>query len=193
MVRWAARRWLALWLVGAALLVALPFAAPLLAAAGHAQAAGALYALFRPMCHQFPDHSWFLGGPAPAYGWRDLQAALGLAATAWPPFHRPIADPRVGYQLAVCQRDIAIYVGLFVASALYAARLSGRPLGWRGYAACLAPIAIDGLTQLAGLRESTPLLRTITGAVFGAGTALFALPQIDAARAAWHAPEPRGG
>lgn len=178
-----AARWLWAWLAVAGLLVALPLAAPVLAAAGQARAAGALYAAMRPMCHQLPHHSWFLGGARATYGRAEVAAVLGPSRSpaAW--IHRPVAGGPLGFQLAVCQRDLATYVGLLAASLAYALRApASRPgIGWRGYVLCLVPIAADGLTQLAGLRESTPLLRTLTGGLFGAATALFVLPQLDAA------------
>ncbi len=40
----------------------------------------------------------------------------------------------------------------------------------------LLPIAWDGLTQMFGLRESTWVLRVITGTLFGFGNVWFALP-----------------
>jgi uncharacterized membrane protein len=52
----------------------------------------------------------------------------------------------------------------------------------------LVPIAIDGVSQLPGLasnlppwflRESTPLLRTITGTLFGFTTAWYLFPLIE--------------
>ncbi len=43
------------------------------------------------------------------------------------------------------------------------------------------PMAIDGFTQLFGLRESTPGLRFITGALMGAATVWFAYPYVEEA------------
>lgn len=45
----------------------------------------------------------------------------------------------------------------------------------------LVPLGVDGVTQLVGLRESDPLLRTITGALFGASTAWLVLPYCEEA------------
>jgi uncharacterized membrane protein len=39
-------------------------------------------------------------------------------------------------------------------------------------------MAVDGLTQLAGLRESNWALRTLTGALFGLGTLWFVYPYL---------------
>jgi hypothetical protein len=51
-------------------------------------------------------------------------------------------------------------------------------------------MALDGFTQLFGLRESNLLLRLLTGCLFGLGTALFVLPQLDAASRMGAAPAP---
>jgi uncharacterized membrane protein len=40
-------------------------------------------------------------------------------------------------------------------------------------------MALDGGTQLFGLRESNVWLRLLTGTIFGVATALFILPQIE--------------
>jgi uncharacterized membrane protein/glutaredoxin len=87
-----------------------------------------------------------------------------------------------GHQVAFCQRDTAIYVTLFVATFLFAfVRHRIKPLPWQGYVAFIAPMAIDGITQLFGLRSSNWQLRTITGALFGLGSAWLALPYLEEA------------
>jgi uncharacterized membrane protein len=40
-------------------------------------------------------------------------------------------------------------------------------------------MAIDGVLQLFGIYESTWLLRSLTGAIFGIGAVLFAYPYVD--------------
>jgi uncharacterized membrane protein len=42
------------------------------------------------------------------------------------------------------------------------------------------PLAVDGLTQLTGLRESTWELRVATGVLFSAGLGWYVLPHLDA-------------
>lgn len=56
-----------------------------------------------------------------------------------------------------------------------------RTIGLRFYLVLLIPIALDGLSQLFGLRESTWWLRTFTGALFGAASVWLAYPYIEAA------------
>ena len=47
------------------------------------------------------------------------------------------------------------------------------------YLLFLIPIAVDGLTQLFGWRESNWLLRTVTGAIFGAASVWLAYPYVE--------------
>jgi uncharacterized membrane protein len=51
---------------------------------------------------------------------------------------------------------------------------------FRLYLLFILPMAVDGLTQLVGLRESTPFLRTLTGSLFGIGSAWLVLTYIEA-------------
>ena len=54
-------------------------------------------------------------------------------------------------------------------------------LAWQWWAIAMLPMAMDGVTQMLGLRESTLALRLMTGILFGLVTAWFALPQIGGA------------
>ena len=47
------------------------------------------------------------------------------------------------------------------------------------YLIFVAPIALDGFTQLFGWRESNYVLRTATGAIFGLASAGLAYPNIE--------------
>jgi uncharacterized membrane protein len=87
-----------------------------------------------------------------------------------------------GQQMAYCERDTAIYASLFLAIILFGfVRRWVKPLPLYGYALFLVPMAVDGITQLVGLRSSTWELRTITGALFGLGSAWLALPYLEEA------------
>ena len=89
-----------------------------------------------------------------------------------------------GHQMAYCQRDTAIYVSMLVGGLLYARnRLWTRGLPFWGYVLLALPMAIDGFTGLFGWRESTPLLRTLTGSLFGFASAWFVYPLTDRALA----------
>ncbi|GIW11131.1 MAG: DUF2085 domain-containing protein [Chloroflexi bacterium] len=85
-----------------------------------------------------------------------------------------------GHQLACCQRCTAIYGSLLLGGLLFSAvRGWLRPLPWKGYLFFIAPMAVDGLTQLFGWRESTWELRTLTGGLFGLATVWLMYPLVQ--------------
>ena len=82
--------------------------------------------------------------------------------------------------MPICARCVAIYVGLIAGIAVFLVlpRLqeatARRILGF-----ALLPMFIDGITQLAMLRESTNPLRIETGLLAGAAFALWALSAVE--------------
>jgi uncharacterized membrane protein len=85
-----------------------------------------------------------------------------------------------GYQMAYCQRNAAIYTSIFVGGIIYALVRRRLPrLGLRPYLVLIAPMALDGFTQLFGLRESTWELRVVTGALFGLATVWLIFPFLE--------------
>lgn len=84
------------------------------------------------------------------------------------------------HQMAFCQRDFAIYASMFAAGVAFAfIRERLGLLDWRLYLVLIAPMAIDGFTQLFGLRESNWELRTLTGTLFGVGTIWLMYPYVE--------------
>lgn len=82
-----------------------------------------------------------------------------------------------GHQLGLCARNFSIYSSMFVGSLIFVLskkRLRGIP--WWLWVLMILPMAIDGTTQMFGLRESDWILRLITGTLFGLGNIWFALP-----------------
>ena len=85
-----------------------------------------------------------------------------------------------GHQLGMCERNFSIYASMFVASLVFVLskkRLPGIP--WWLWVLMILPMAIDGTTQMVGLRESAWLLRVLTGTLFGLGNIWFVLPLIQ--------------
>lgn len=173
-----AKHWLALANLFWGLYVGLPVLAPVLMEAGWTTPAQVIYTLYRPACHQRPTRSYFIGGPKTVYSPEELAAA----DVEIHPLSRDIGNEAVGWKVAFCERDVAIYGSVFLAGLAYAV-LRNKWTGWkmpfRYYLLFLVPMGLDGILQLFGVHESTWALRTITGMIFGVGTALFAYPYLE--------------
>lgn len=86
------------------------------------------------------------------------------------------------FQVAICQRDLALYGGACLAGIVYAlVRDRVSPLPVRVWIILIAPLAVDGLTQVLGLRLSTWQLRTVTGLLASMGTVWLVYPHLEAA------------
>ena len=182
MVLWVARHWLAVFNTAWAIYVFTPFLAPVLMDAGFPGAAQVIYSIYSVLCHQLPGHSYFLFGPDAAPHTHDLLAAGMASGNNLFQVRSFIGNEEIGWKVALCQRDVAIYVTVFVSGLLYSlVRYRLRPLPFKVYVLFLIPIGLDGLTQLVGWRESTPWLRTVTGALFGFASVWFAYPYVEEA------------
>lgn len=194
-----ARHWLAFFNALVFLYVGLPFAAPTLMNAGIETPARVIYTVYSPLCHQLAFRSWFLFGEQPAYP-RQLAGtelvsygeATGLDEYDLLQARRFVGNPDVGYKVALCERDIGIYGGILLAGIAFSflrGRLRPLPLSlW--FLLGILPIAVDGGSQLiSGIplpllssfpaRESTPLLRSITGGLFGLMNVWMAYPYVE--------------
>lgn len=110
-----------------------------------------------------------------------------------------VGNPQMGYKMTICERDIAIYTALFVGALIYSVprvrrRLRPIPL-WLFFILGVAPIGIDGFSQWFGyppiqlwpVRETAPVFRVLTGALFGISVAWLGFPHInDAMRDTQH-------
>ena len=85
-----------------------------------------------------------------------------------------------GHQMAMCARNFTLYASLWVGTLIFrVVRQRLRPLPWPILVLFLLPMALDGGTQMVGLRESNAALRIITGLLFGMGICWFALPFVQ--------------
>jgi uncharacterized membrane protein len=175
--------------------------APVLMKAGMVAPARLIYRGYGLVCHQLSFRSFFVFGeqlvyPREAAHVHDLltysqATGLGEASTVTDLYQARdfVGNPEVGYKIALCQRDIAIYVGILLFGLVFA--LTGRRLpGLPWYLWVLlgmVPIGLDGLSQLLSqppmdflpYRESTPYLRSLTGFLFGFSTAWFGYPMVE--------------
>ena len=157
--------------------------------AGATAPASLIYKVYAPTCHQFPERSIFLFGRERFYTVGELEHDRYLPA-GLNIFERQQlrwdGSVEAGWKVAICQRDVAIYGGILVGGLVFALlRPRLRPKGkwpklpvWL-YLLCVLPMAVDGVTQLFGLRESIPALRFFTGALLGVATVWFAYPYVD--------------
>jgi uncharacterized membrane protein len=173
-----AKHWLALINLFWALYVGLPLLAPVLMDAGAVLPANVIYTLYRTACHQRPERSYFIGGPELVYSSEELVAA-GVDLDL---FVRDIGNEKVGWKVAFCERDVAIYGSILLTGLVYGLvrrRLQGWRMRVRVFLLFLIPMGIDGVLQLLGFYESTWIARTITGVIFGVGAVFFAYPYLE--------------
>lgn len=159
-----------------------------------------IYRLYSPLCHQLAYRSFFLFGeqtyyPSQLAGFEGVVTygqATGFSENDVSTARGFIGNEVMGYKMALCQRDIAIYGAIFVFGLIFS--LTGRkikPLPWYLWIVIgLGPIGLDGFSQLLGqtglgifawipLRESTPLFRVVTGLLFGLASSWFGFPYLE--------------
>jgi uncharacterized membrane protein len=192
------RHWLAILNTIVFLYIGLPFLAPVLLKAGAEGPARLIYTVYSPVCHQLAFRSWFLFGEQAAYP-RSLAGtslvsygeATGLNENDLAAARAFVGNSHLGFKVALCERDIGIYGGILLGGLIFAfvrGRIKPLPV-WAWLVFGVLPMAIDGGTQLisgfpvvpAGwpVRESTPLLRTATGLLFGLLNVWLAYPYLE--------------
>jgi len=169
------RHWVRLANLAVGVFVLLPLLAPVLMAVGRPELAAPIYTAYHLVCHQWAFRSYFLFGPELIYGPDVLSQLVGTNE-----MYGLLGSPALGYKVAFCERDLAIYLTVLLAGLAYG-RLRGYVggLSLPGYTLLIAPMALDGFTQLFGWRESTPELRVLTGALFGLASVWLIYPRVD--------------
>ena len=204
---WIARRYLLMLNLFMLFYVGLPFLAPTLMKLGAELPAKVIYRIYSPLCHQFGFRSFFLYGEQAFYplaeakiaGVKTFEQMTGITDLDNPSsFTRfearsYIGDENVGYKVALCERDIAIYLAMLAFGLVFG--MTGRrfkslhwilwlligigPIGLDGFSQLLSQFNWDWLSAVVPYRESTPYLRVLTGGLFGLATAWFAYPNIE--------------
>ncbi len=197
-VYWLAQHWLALFNLLAGLYTAGAVLAPVFMKTGRQNVGYALYTFYKPFCHQYPFRSWFLFGPKPAYPLTHPISVIQMNQLS-----AFVGDASTGYKMALCQRDIAMYGIIFLAGILYGklrairsaqSRKAIQPLPmWIYFVFGIIPIMLDGGIQWISYLgwvlfpawitypfETIPLMRALTGALFGLGIVATSYPHIDA-------------
>ena len=176
------RHWLLMANVALFVFVALPVLAPILMEYGYTGPAQLIYTAYKLTCHQLAHPPYFFFGEQPVYTLDQLRATIPYNDQDIFFWNNFIGNGQMGYKMAWCERDTAIYGSIFLGGLLFGLlRPRIRPLDWRIYLVMITPMALDGFTQLFGLRESDYLLRGITGALFGLGSVWLIYPYLEEA------------
>lgn len=198
--RWFSNHYMVLLNLFSFFYVFLAVLAPTFMEIGWEPPARVIYTVYRPLCHQLAFRSFFLFGEQPFYP-RELAGVEGVItfgeATGFDEndlvaARQFLGNETLGYKMALCQRDIAIYAAILLFGLVFS--LTGKkikPLPWYLWLIIgLGPIGLDGFSQLLSqvglgifdwlpLRESTPFLRALTGGLFGLATAWFGFPYLE--------------
>ena len=178
-VYWLSKHWVTLFSGLVSLYLAGAVLAPVFMHLGLTNIARILYAFYAPSCHQYPFRSWFLFGPHFAYPLKEPIAVFKMNELS-----SFIGNADMGYKMALCERDVAIYGMIVIGGLIYAVirrkrRISPLPL-WAYFVFGMMPMMLDGGVQWISYFlwtlfpaliqqpfETIPLLRTITGGLFG--------------------------
>jgi uncharacterized membrane protein len=187
-----------------AIYVGMPFLAPVFLKVGLELPAKVIYTVYSPLCHQLAFRSWFLFGDQAYYpralagitGVKTYEEVTGQTAidvvAARKVTGGEVNGTNMGYKVALCERDVAIYGSILLFGIMFASTgMRLRSIPWYVWVIIgLIPIGLDGGSQLPSLasihlpiwipiRESTPLLRSITGCLFGITSAWYLYPVIE--------------
>jgi len=190
-VFWLARHWLALFNILVGVYTGGAILTPVMMKFGFEGVGNMLYAFYNPFCHQYPFRSWFLFGPHMARPLTEPISVLKMNQLT-----QFTGNENIGYKMALCQRDIAMYGIIFVAGLVYGllrSRKTLRPLPmWIYFVFGIVPIMLDGGIQwlsylmwvlfpglVAYPFETIPLMRTLTGTLFGLGIVATSYPYIN--------------
>jgi uncharacterized membrane protein len=194
---WLSRHYMAVLNIIVFIYVGLPFMAPVLMKAGITGPAYGIYKVYGAVCHQLAFRSWFLFGEQTVYpraaagvpGIIPFGQATGINEADLIGARQFIGNSQVGYKVAFCERDVAIYGAILLFGLLYVVTKRKLPaLPWYLWIIIgIVPIGIDGVSQLISqppfnllpYRESTPFLRALTGGLFGLTTAWFGYPLVE--------------
>lgn len=201
---WISKHYLAIFNAFLILYIGMPFLAPIFKKAGWNAPAEVIYKIYSPLCHQWAFRSFFLFGEQAYYphaaanipGVLTFEQVSGISDLTDPSrlqARQFQGNPILGYKVALCERDVAIWGAMALFGLVYAITQRKLPkLHWILWVLVgIGPIGLDGFSQLFSqipnsfiqsilpYRESTPLLRVLTGFLFGITTAWFMFPFIE--------------
>ena len=173
-LRWISKHWLLVVNICIGSLIVLPVLAPISMHLGLTGIGNFIYTIFKPSCHQLPERSFFLFGPQTVYSFNHLSALFGGDVP-----QRFIGSPDLGYKIAVCERDVAIYGSMLLTGLLFGLYRKMKTLPLKFFGLLVLPMLVDGFGQLLGFWSSTWQSRVITGGLFGIACIWLAFPYLQ--------------
>lgn len=134
------RHWIAAGTVFAALVVGGAIAVPLLAAGGYTTLADIGYTLYRAICPQRPDHSWFISGHKMAFEQRDT-AMFAAAMLAGPLY---LITKRLGFKRLDGRVVLLLQIPILLDVLSQVVGLRDSDGFWRSLTGALSVFAIAG-------------------------------------------------
>ncbi|MCP4536972.1 MAG: DUF2085 domain-containing protein [Chloroflexi bacterium] len=193
---WFSKHWLAVFNAFAFFYVGLPTFAPMLMHLNAQWLAKIIYTIYRPLCHQLPQRSFFLFGPQWTYAAKELMERLETSIGLGTATRAFVGNDAIGYKVGLCQRDVAIYGVILLAGLAFGFlrrfwKISSLP--WWAYIGLgILPMLLDGGYQFVSYivplfwssapitpHETTPTMRVVTGALFGLATVWLAYPIVQ--------------
>lgn len=183
---WYAKHYLLVINLFLALYIGLPTLAPVLMKIGATAPAKLIYRVYKPTCHQLAFRSFFLFGDQAIYpreaagieGFETFNEVTGINERDIRSSQEFIGNESLGYKIAICERDIAIFGGMLLFGlGFWAADRKVKQIRFIWVIIIgFIPMGIDGFSQLLteipgfslwAFRESTPFLRILTGTLLG--------------------------
>ncbi|MDD3661612.1 MAG: DUF2085 domain-containing protein [Candidatus Dojkabacteria bacterium] len=187
------------WLLTGFLLIytVLPFLSPVFLKYGPERAGWYIQTIYRFTCHQRAERSFFLFGENFTYSLTELRFNGYEGDLSGFPF---VGNEEIGYKVAFCTRDVALYGSMAVAGFIVSLRKKKLSIPWWALAIGAVPMILDGGVQFIsefifisqeslGLQLAKPWYlsnnetRTITGMLFGLSLGLFLFSEIRSALA----------
>jgi uncharacterized membrane protein len=165
------RHWLAYINVFWAVLVGLPWLAPVLMQIGATGRARIIYSVYRYLCHQLANRSFFLFGSKAMYSYTDLLPYASDVNT-YEGLRAFIGNAELGYKVAWSDRMVSLYGGFLLGGFVFALlRRYLTPSRWVLYLVMVIPMFLDGTTHVIsdlsgvgqGFRYTNAWLAALTG------------------------------
>ncbi len=155
---------------------------PILALNNYIDLANVGYNLHTYTCHQRIDRSFCIFNDGSFGDCMTLNTIISADNPSTEKPHSVSIGTKTGYAVAVCARDTAFYIAMFLGALCLPSfrKIESKDLPQIHYfIIAIIPIAVDGICQSLGFWESTNLMRVITGSIAGFAVTFYLLPMLN--------------